>query len=1429
MCFGHFNKRSPNDKSITGRRMILMITSNRKEISYLQKLIFVAVVAVFSAGHGLAADWPMYRYDTAHSATTNDPMPTDLHLQWRYIPAHPPEPAWPMPAEELPRMHVDNAYHVAVSNGRIFVGCSRTDKIYALDAETGERIWRFYTNGPVRFAPTAHEGRVFAGSDDGNVYCLDAEDGTLIWKYRAGYTDEKVIGNGRMISLWPVRTNVLVDNGVVYFAAGVFPYEGLYICALRCSDGSVVWVNDTIGDYAHALQYGGMSPHGYLLASQDALFVPSGRAMPAAFNKRTGEFLYYASPGAKRGGVWALIDKDRLVSGVDYSGTPEKVAYDTETGERIGSVFAQVQGIDMVISEGTAYVVSRTGVVAIHRQTYAEANQEKEKLLEEQGRLGTWLKGLRKQYKKAGENERDSLLEEIDGVIDELTDVKQRIKLTNQKGIQWYYPADDLSSVILSANIVYVGGENLVIGIDKEKGKEVWRAPIQGKAVGLAASDGRLIVSSDEGPVYCFSETQIDVAKDIEPELNEILIEEDERSPLYSSLAQQILARSTFNKGYCLVYGGNVGNLASEIAQNSQMKVVAIEKDIEKLQRAREQLDAVNLLGTRIAVEPWDLESLPDYFANLIVCNTLFTNGKTDINEEEQSRVLRPWGGVLCTAVENNGEISIQRTVRGEIEGAGAWNQQYCDPQNTSCSGDKHVYAPLGMLWFGEPGPRDMVERHGRAQSPVAMNGRIFMQGEEVIMAVDAFNGTLLWRKEIAGAVRVKVKDDGGNLALTEKGLFVAAHDKCYRLDPATGETIRVYTVPPSDDGVLRRWGYISVDGDILYGSAAEPTEEEYGFIVKTFLRNGKWRDSKEIPEEERERYLEYKTMYPNPEDFYLAVQRAGTLYRSMTFFPSGGEFTQKEAVTENVMTSNKVFAMEIDSGELLWSHKGKQIAHITIALGDGKIFFADCSISTDQKKRALEERRESIRTGRYAIREGIEDELKTIQKLQAEAAKEGDTRKKSVLDYLEYSLKAEMFENEHPEGILTFDDADVRIVTALDARTGEKCWEASMDFTGCCGDRMGAAFADDLLLFFGNHGNHDAWRFREGGMKWRRITALSAETGKLVWSKPLNYRTRPVIVDDKIILEPRACSLQTGETITRANPITGEQVPWEFLRPGHTCGITSASEKGIFYRSACTNFYDLERDSGVEIFGAYRPGCAISLIPACGLLLSQEAAAGCTCSYPIRCSFAMNRKPERVRPWTVFVTPGDLKPVKHFAINFGAPADRKDNEGAVWFAYPNPKTDSYTHFPNYGVKFDLSEEIPEGMGYFARDFKGVTIDGTDKPWLFTSGCVGMRRCELPLIKEGDEAAAYTVRLGFMPQPENRSGERVFDIKLQNRVVSDGLELKNEQAETALIKEFKEIQVKDNLVVELVPRSSKITSENAPVINFIEVIREERT
>ena len=127
--------------------------------------------------------------------------PPKLFLSWSYQPRHAPQPAWPRDQ----RMSFDRAYHVVLAKGRLFFGSSADHKVYALDAATGEQEWTFFTEAPVRFAPTVWKDRVFVVSDDGFLYCLNAADGRLINRWRGGPKGDFVLGNGRFVSRWPAR------------------------------------------------------------------------------------------------------------------------------------------------------------------------------------------------------------------------------------------------------------------------------------------------------------------------------------------------------------------------------------------------------------------------------------------------------------------------------------------------------------------------------------------------------------------------------------------------------------------------------------------------------------------------------------------------------------------------------------------------------------------------------------------------------------------------------------------------------------------------------------------------------------------------------------------------------------------------------------------------------------------------------------------------------------------------------------------------------------------------------------------------------------------------------------------------------------------------------------------------------------------------
>ena len=1374
-------------------------------------LCLVAAISLLlglSRGELSAGDWPTYRGDNQRSGATVEEVKPPLELQWTWISDHPPRPAWPAPSEELPRTHADNAFHAIVGDGLAFFGSSVDDQVTAIDCAAGAVRWTFDTDGPVRFAPAFCDGRLYFGSDDGFVYCLNADDGALIWKYRAGPDDGKVIGNGRLISSWPVRTSVLVDGGEVFFCAGVFPFEGIFVCALGASDGSLIWKNDTVGDRAHELEYGGISPQAYLLASSDVVYVPSGRAMPAAFDRKTGEFLFYASPGAKRGGTWALLDGENLVAGDDYSGVPYKLAFDAKTGRRGSAVFAWFPGIDMAMTPQSAHVLTREAIYSIDRDAYAKAVARAASLGTKQKELSSLVTELRKKLPQAEGLERARLESRLKPLPGQLLALDKEIKKTKASSFRWSRGGKDLSVLILAKGVVYAGGRDTVLALDALSGEELWSAPIDGTARSLAASEGRLLVSTDSGAVACFGPPSGRAPKEIKATSGDSDRSDDPLAELYRTAAAAIAAEAGGTKGYCIVADCGTGRLACELARLTELTILGIETDREKVRAARDRLRAAGLHGARVTVLSADASSLPPYFANLVVSDAMVRTGRTAFGEKDLARVLRPCGGVwLSCRPQNPGTLSWTKTVRGDLEGAGSWTQLYGNPQNTACSGDELVKGPFGVVWFGEPGSEELIDRHGRSTSPVSLDGRVFHQGEEVISAFDAYNGTFLWKRQIAGAVRVRVDVDGGNLALSRSGLYVAADDKCYRLDPATGETLGVFEIPHQPGDAPARWGFVAVHGKILYGICAEALKNPYGAPWKDFIaeEGDRWLKPDEIPPEAAERWTaqtgkpqpfgSYQRKYPEAgQDLYMDYHRAGTLWRSMTDFPTwDSQRTPRKALTDRVMGGNRLFAMDAESGALLWIHKSERIPNISVSIAGEKVFFVESGCSEEERERAFNARSAAIEKGLYE--EGAEARLVTPA------------------------------------------ERDVRFVTALDARTGRVVWRNPADLTGCGGDKMGSAYSDGVLAFFGHFSNHDTGFFLKNELTWRRVAAFDEAAGEMLWSRPLNYLRRPLIVGDRVIIEPRACDLHTGAIVTRSHPITGERVPWEFLRPGHCCSVTSASAHTLFYRSYWAAIYELTGDKGLNLFGAIRPGCWLNMITAGGLMIMPEASSGCTCSFPLRCSLAMAHKPEKTTGnWTVFVNHGSSVPVKHLAVNLGAPGDKRDAEGTLWLAWPRPRVVSSIGYGDYAMDFHLKETIASGGGYFRNDYRGAQIDGTEKPWLHVSGCRGLEELIIPLAEETSTApeGVYTVRVGFCVDRSAAPGAPVFDLSIEDRVVlkdfdpisAEGLASGSTRLErVAVVREFNGVGAAKTLTVRLVPRDRSMP--HAPVLNFIEVIRED--
>lgn len=1296
--------------------------------------VIVCVVTGFVVSGWVSADdWAGYRYDNARSGSTSEETGGEFSPVWVYSSAYAPRTAWSGPSSRpregfllRHRVSFDDSFQVAAMGERVYFGSSVDDKIYALDAASGAECWSFFTGGPVRLAPTVRDGKVYAGSDDGYVYCLDAGSGELVWKVRGGVNDERLLGSGRMISRWPIRTGVLVEDGAAYFGAGIFPHENVYLYAVEAASGKLIWRNDTISQvqaYRNAF-----TPQGYMLASGDKLFVPCGRALPGAFDKATGRMLFQPEIGWRSeesggviGGTYALLADEQV-----YTGSQDHlVTLDQKTGR---SGFGWFPGRRLAIAGRQAYLATGSEIVAMDRTAYAEASRKRKSL--ESG-----VRSLSASVKAASGDRRKQFSADLKAAQEALNEHNDKeIKPT----IIWRAASGCDAELIVTGDMVIAGGLNNVLCLNRTTGAVAWRHEVAGTASGLAVAWGRLYVSTDKGKIYCFAgkgAQKGDGARG--PEVVKAGADPypaDGLSEMYARAAECIVNESGVRRGYCLVIGAERGRLAYELARRTELQVIGVEEDMEKVRQGRLALDKAGLYGERVVLDCRRLSELAysDYFANLVVSDSLLLTGRIPGEGAKIARHVKPCGGKVCLGmvserpegielISRNGleewmrgmELGMSLDVsnvngrwgvlsRGALAGAGRWTHQYADAGNTACGDDEIVGGALGLLWFGDPGPAPMVNRHNAAASPLAVNGRMFIQGENNVMAYDSYNGTLLWKRDIAGAMRDMLKAyECSNLAADEKSFFVGVGQECLRLDAESGKTIATYKVQGPQEA---KWGYTACVGGVLYGSA---------------------------------------------------LSRRGA--------------------------SDEVFAYDVERGTLLWRYGGKNIVNLTIAVGDGWMFFVDSSLSPAEREAFLGQDK-----ARFAGLEG-------------KAAQEAEKAIKAM---------------------------DVRMAVGLDARTGGRLWSRAVDVTDCSGIGIGggelsAMYRDGVVLLCGANANGHYWRqFLRGEFKERRLVALSAKKGDVLWAADADYRHRPVIIGDAVLAEPWKFELKTGRSITRVHPVTGEEVRWQFLRPGHHCGAISACSDMLFMRSGFTSYYDLQDDSGIRHFAGHRLGCWINAIPADGLALVPEASAGCVCLFPIVCTVVLEPRADHER-WGIYSSGGSSTPVKHLAINLGAPGDRRDADGTLWIGYPRPIVSSDRSAMGYSL--EVGVEFMNGGRYVNRSLDAEPVAGTDKAWVFASAAEGVGKCTVPLLGEGNGKGVFSVRLFFADREGTQAGQRVFGIRLQGKSAAEGVDIAQEcaGARRAVVRQFDNVEAERNLEIELVPVKGE------PVLCGVEVIRNE--
>lgn len=114
---------------------------------------------------------------------------------------------------------------LAVDQGLVFAATGFA-QVVALTAEGGQEVWRTDVSGPLRAAPTAFDGRVFAVTKDNQLFALNAKTGDVLWSHTGFEETAGLIGSA----------SPAVDGDIV-----VVPYSSGEIFALRVENGRQLW------------------------------------------------------------------------------------------------------------------------------------------------------------------------------------------------------------------------------------------------------------------------------------------------------------------------------------------------------------------------------------------------------------------------------------------------------------------------------------------------------------------------------------------------------------------------------------------------------------------------------------------------------------------------------------------------------------------------------------------------------------------------------------------------------------------------------------------------------------------------------------------------------------------------------------------------------------------------------------------------------------------------------------------------------------------------------------------------------------------------------------------------------------------------------------------------------------------------------------
>lgn len=278
--------------------------------------------------------------------------------------------------------------------------------------------------------------------------------------------------------------------------------------------------------------------------------------------------------------------------------------------------------------------------------------------------------------------------------------------------------------------------------------------------------------------------------------------------------ANAILNDAKISGGIIVHLGCGKGELIAALGMAGDFLVHGLDENAGNIHEAREYITSLNMYG-RVSVDRLG-DTLPyiDNLVNLVICEN------DNIPIDEIKRILVP-GGKACLINGKKKEF----ITKPPMENIDDWTHYMHDSTGNAVADDYVVSPPKYLKWTAGPKWAKDHSFMGSIMGFVASNGKTFSildegyigkdqthaPGSWAVVARDAYNGVVLWRRSISKWQNSFWRLKSGPAQLPER--IVADENRVYvtldingpvsALDSSTGDTVHVYKESVGTEEIL--------------------------------------------------------------------------------------------------------------------------------------------------------------------------------------------------------------------------------------------------------------------------------------------------------------------------------------------------------------------------------------------------------------------------------------------------------------------------------------------------------------------------------------------------------------------------------------------------------------------------------------------------